>query len=129
MKELLDKLSSYNLFNYLLPGTIFVALSRRFSTHSFKDDSIVVELFLFYFIGMVIAVSAFDREPRSRRSKRQVQPYKDSFALVPRTRRSRFCRNRTTPTVRCAPCFSRWGCYCCTTWRSHGILGRRKLPP
>lgn len=26
MKDLLDKLSSYNIFNYLLPGIIFTAL-------------------------------------------------------------------------------------------------------
>jgi hypothetical protein len=51
MKELLDKLSSYNLFNYLLPGTVFVAAARRISAHAFKDENIVVELFLYYFIG------------------------------------------------------------------------------
>src|SRR5262245_55605146 len=31
MKELLDKLSSYHLFNYLLPGTVFVAAAHRTS--------------------------------------------------------------------------------------------------
>src|SRR5947209_8137066 len=55
MKELLDKLSSYNLFNYLLPGTMFVAGAQRISDHKFKQDSIVVELFLYYFIGLVIS--------------------------------------------------------------------------
>lgn len=55
MKELLDKLSSYNLFNYLLPGTIFVAGAQRISGHTFKDENIVVELFLYYFVGMVIS--------------------------------------------------------------------------
>ena len=29
MKDLLDKLSSYNIFNYLLPGVVFVAISHR----------------------------------------------------------------------------------------------------
>ncbi len=55
MKELLDKLSSYNLFNYLLPGTVFVALAQRMSAHRFHDDNIVVELFQYYFIGLVIS--------------------------------------------------------------------------
>jgi len=55
MKELLDKLSSYNLFNYLLPGTIFVAAAQRISEHRFKQDNLVVELFLYYFIGLVVS--------------------------------------------------------------------------
>jgi hypothetical protein len=55
MKELLDKLSSYNLFNYLLPGTVFVALAERVSAHRFGDNNIVVELFAYYFIGLVIS--------------------------------------------------------------------------
>jgi hypothetical protein len=55
MKELLDKLSSYNIFNYLLPGTVFVALAQRISDHTFRYDNIVVELFAFYFIGLVIS--------------------------------------------------------------------------
>jgi len=55
MKELLDKLSSYNLFNYLLPGTVFVAAAQRTSIHRFDADNIVVELFLYYFIGLVIS--------------------------------------------------------------------------
>ena len=45
MKELLDKLSAYNLFNYLLPGTIFVAIAQRISEHNFKQCDVIVELF------------------------------------------------------------------------------------
>jgi len=55
MKELLDKLSSYNLFNYLLPGTLFVATAQRISDHNFNQDNIVVTLFVYYFIGLVIS--------------------------------------------------------------------------
>jgi hypothetical protein len=55
MKELLDKLTSYHLFNYLLPGTVFVAAARRLTAHRFDADNIVVELFLYYFIGLVIS--------------------------------------------------------------------------
>ena len=79
MKELLDKLSSYNLFNYLLPGTIFVAAAQRISSHTFKDDNIVVELFLYYFIGMVISrVGSLTIEPALKRVKFiKFAPYKD----------------------------------------------------
>jgi hypothetical protein len=55
MKELLDKISSYNIFNYLLPGTLFAAFVERFSDHKFPHGNIVVELFAFYFAGLVIS--------------------------------------------------------------------------
>ena len=70
MKELLDKLSSYNLFNYLLPGTVFVAVAQRISTHRFTHDNIVVELFLYYFIGLVISrIGSLVIEPAMKRTK------------------------------------------------------------
>jgi hypothetical protein len=79
MKELLDKLSSYNLFNYLLPGTIFVAGAQRISAHTFKQDNIVVELFLYYFIGMVISrIGSLVVEPAVKKTGFvKVAPYKD----------------------------------------------------
>jgi hypothetical protein len=79
MKELLDKLSSYNLFNYLLPGTVFVAAARRISAHTFKDENVVVELFLYYFIGMVISrFGSLTIEPALKNVKFiKFAPYKD----------------------------------------------------
>ena len=55
MKDLLEKLSSYNLFNYLLPGTIFVAAAEILTDYRFTRTNIVVELFVYYFIGLVIS--------------------------------------------------------------------------
>jgi hypothetical protein len=55
MKDLLDKLSSYNLFNYLLPGTIFAASAETISDYTFHHDNIVVQLFVYYFMGLVIS--------------------------------------------------------------------------
>ena len=55
MKELLSKLSSYNLFNYLLPGVIFVAAASKVSRYFFIQEDIVIGLFLYYFIGLVIS--------------------------------------------------------------------------
>lgn len=55
MKDLLSKLSSYNLFNYLLPGIIFVVLAKDFCNYSFIQQDIVIGLFLYYFIGLVIS--------------------------------------------------------------------------
>ena len=55
MKEILDKLSSYNLFNYLLPGVLFVVIASKVTRYGFIQDDIVIGVFLYYFIGMVIS--------------------------------------------------------------------------
>ena len=55
MKDLLAKLSSYNLFNYLLPGIIFVVLSSKMTRYSFIQQDIVIGFFLYYFIGLVVS--------------------------------------------------------------------------
>jgi hypothetical protein len=55
MKELLDKLTSYNLFNYLLPGVLFVILAQRLTKYTFTQSDLIIEAFTCYFIGMVIS--------------------------------------------------------------------------
>lgn len=55
MKDLLDKLSSYNIFNYLLPGIVFVGIADALTDYHFVQKDIVVGLFLYYFIGLVIS--------------------------------------------------------------------------
>lgn len=55
MKEILDKLSSYNLFNYLLPGVLFIVIASKVTRYDFIQDDIVIGAFLYYFIGMVIS--------------------------------------------------------------------------
>ncbi|HTY39355.1 MAG TPA: hypothetical protein VMH23_19720 [Bacteroidota bacterium] len=55
MKELMDKLTSYNLFNYLLPGVIFVVISKELLGRDFSQENILLGGFLYYFIGMVIS--------------------------------------------------------------------------
>jgi hypothetical protein len=55
MTEILDKLTSYNLFNYLLPGTLFAVIADKGTTYSFVQDDLVVGAFFYYFIGLVIS--------------------------------------------------------------------------
>ncbi len=55
MKELLDKLSSYNIFNYLLPGVLFAVLLNKFTTYSLIQDDLIVGAFVYYFIGLVVS--------------------------------------------------------------------------
>jgi glycerol uptake facilitator-like aquaporin len=55
MKEIVDKLSSYNFFNYLLPGTLFVVILDKITSFSFVQKDIIVAAFLYYFVGLVIS--------------------------------------------------------------------------
>lgn len=55
MVNLLDKISNYNLYNYFLPGILFVYISKYFTDYNFIQDDIFIGAFLYYFIGMVIS--------------------------------------------------------------------------
>ncbi len=55
MKDLLDKLSSYNIFNYLLPGVLYAAFAEAFTSFHFVHKDPVVGVFLYYFFGSVIS--------------------------------------------------------------------------
>ena len=55
MSDLLGKISSYNLFNYLLSGILFVILADVLTSYSFVQKDLVIGAFLYYFIGLVIS--------------------------------------------------------------------------
>lgn len=55
MKELFDKISSYNIFNYLLPGVVFVCIAKYFLQYNFVQENDLIGAFLYYFIGMIIS--------------------------------------------------------------------------
>ena len=68
MVDLLSKISSYDLFNYLLTGIIFVILADSFTRYSFIQQDIAIGLFLYYFIGLVISrVGSLAIEPLLKR--------------------------------------------------------------
>ena len=55
MKEFIDKISSYNIFNYLLPGILFVGLGKEITSFSLVQSNLLIGLFLYYFIGLIIS--------------------------------------------------------------------------
>lgn len=55
MKEVLEKITSYNLFNYLLPGVSFVAILERFMGYSLSQENLIIGAFVYYFIGLIIS--------------------------------------------------------------------------
>jgi len=70
MEKLLNKLSSYNLFNYLLPGIIFSILLEKITDYSIIYKDIMIEAFLAYFIGLIISrVSSLIIEPLLKKIK------------------------------------------------------------
>lgn len=70
MEKLLDKLSSYNIFNYLLPGIIFSILLEKTTTYTIIHENIIIESFLAYFIGLLISrISSIIIEPLLKKVK------------------------------------------------------------
>ena len=55
MKELLDKISSYNFLNYLFPGLLFAVLSTEITAYSFLQENLFVGVFVYYFVGLVVS--------------------------------------------------------------------------
>jgi len=55
MKDLLEKLSSYNLFNYLFPGIVFAVILKETTAYSVLQENLVIGVFVYYFIGLVIS--------------------------------------------------------------------------
>ncbi len=55
MKDLLDKISSYNLFNYLFPGIIFVIALNNFTKYNLVQVDLLHGVFFYYFVGLIIS--------------------------------------------------------------------------
>jgi magnesium-transporting ATPase (P-type) len=55
MNDLLGKISSYNLFNYLLPGVILGVLASDVIRYPIAQRDIITAAFLYYFVGLVIS--------------------------------------------------------------------------
>lgn len=55
MKDLIDKLTTYNIFNYLFPGVLFVVLAKAITDYNFIQENNLLGAFLYYFIGMTIS--------------------------------------------------------------------------
>lgn len=70
MKELIEKLSSYNLLNYLLPGALFAVFAEGITSYKIVQSNVVIALFLYYFIGMVISrIGSLCFEPLAKLTK------------------------------------------------------------
>jgi len=55
MNDLMNKVSSYNLFNYLLPGAIFAVFIEKTTTYKILQSDMLINAFMIYFIGLIIS--------------------------------------------------------------------------
>jgi hypothetical protein len=55
LSDLLDKITSYNLFNYLLPGAVFAFFADRILVINLIPDDLITSAFLYYFLGVVVS--------------------------------------------------------------------------
>lgn len=55
MENIVDKISNYNLFNYLFPGIIYVTAVNHFTRMNLPTENLLEALFLCYFIGLAIS--------------------------------------------------------------------------
>jgi hypothetical protein len=55
MKDILEKISSYNIFNYLFPGILFVIIAKSTTDYNLVQEDNIIGAFLYYFIGMTIS--------------------------------------------------------------------------
>ena len=58
MENILEKLSSYNILNNILPGVVFIFFwDKSFPTMKFasSEDNLISSIFLYYFFGMIIS--------------------------------------------------------------------------
>lgn len=70
MTDFLNKLTSYNLFNNLLPGILYVVFLNHFTEYKVSQDNLLLSAFLYYFIGLTISrISSITVEPFLKRIK------------------------------------------------------------
>ena len=51
--ELIEKITSYNIFTNLLPGAVFAYCADRYFGTGFASDDLLIAIFVYYFLGVV----------------------------------------------------------------------------
>ena len=55
MKDILEKIGAYNLFNFLLPGVLFAVILEQITLYSITHENLAIGAFIYYFTGLVIS--------------------------------------------------------------------------
>lgn len=86
MKDILDKIGTYNIFNYMLPGVLFAVLVSQQTKYNLVQEDVLVGAFVYYFIGSVVSrIGSLVIEPLLKRVRFvSFAPYSD-FVLAAKT--------------------------------------------
>lgn len=77
-EKIIEKTSSYNIFNFILPGAVFVYISRFLFNKDFLTNSWIENIIICYFIGMVLSrIGSLIIEPILKKCKLKYAPYPD----------------------------------------------------
>ena len=69
MEMFLSKISSYNIFNNLLPGVILIVICEKILSIKLANENMIVFLFMSYFCGMIIGrIGSLIIEPLLKRT-------------------------------------------------------------
>lgn len=55
IENFIEKISSYNIFNNLFPGVIYVYIISGITNFNLAKENIILAIFIYYFIGMIIS--------------------------------------------------------------------------
>lgn len=89
MNELVKQITSYKIFNYLLPGAVFCWGMNHLFGYALLPESLFVAFFVFYFVGLVISrVGSIAFEPLLRLI--QVAPRRQYSAYVEASQKDTF---------------------------------------
>jgi hypothetical protein len=79
VKDLLDKIGSYNIFNYLLPGILFATFVDALTSFQVLQKDIAIGVFVYYFLGSIVnRIGSLFIEPALRKvGIVKFAPYKD----------------------------------------------------
>lgn len=55
IERVMDEISSYQIFNYLFPGIVFINLLEKTTSFRVAADDVVCQLFLYYLVGMILS--------------------------------------------------------------------------
>ena len=77
-EKMVEKVSSYNIFNFILPGAVFVYISKELLNKNFLTNSWIENIIVCYFIGMILSrIGSLIIEPILKKSRLKYEPYSD----------------------------------------------------
>ena len=77
-EKMIEKISSYNIFNFILPGAVFAYVSKELLYKNFLTNSWIENIIVCYFIGMILSrIGSLIIEPFLKKCRLKYAPYSD----------------------------------------------------